>query len=169
MPDPEVVIEPLGPHHDRQSFSCGEQALDNYLRQQASQDVRRRIAKVFVSRSEKPGAISGYFTLSAANFQRTDLPLDLSKRLPRYPIPAAILGRLAVSLDAQGKGLGGLLLLDAMRRVIMANEHLAVHALIVDAKHDRARAFYERYGFIRFPDTPMRLFIPLETIERIKF
>ena len=159
------VIEPLGRHHDRSGFSCGEPALDEYLRQRASQDTRRRVAQVFVALGALESEIAGYYTLSAAAFRRDDLPPELAKRLPRYPIPAAILGRLAVSLSHQGRGLGEYLLTDALQRVMAASNALAIYAVIVDAKNDGAKAFYLRYGFQPFPNQPMRLFLPMSTVS----
>jgi GNAT superfamily N-acetyltransferase len=116
-----LAIEPLGSHHDRVAFSSGEPALDAYLRHQASQDVRRRVTQVFVAIGESPKAIAGYYTLSATSFARTELPPELSKRLPHYPVPAATLGRLAVDRHYQGRGLGEGLLMDAARRVLRAS------------------------------------------------
>ena len=155
--EPGVIFEPLAPHHDRTSFSCGEPALDDYLRERAGQDVRRKIARVFVA----VGLLAGYYTLSAASFFREDLPEGLAKRLPHYPVPAAILGRLAVDRRYQGRGLGALMLADAIKRLVRASESLAIYALIADAKNDGAKAFYEHFGFQAFPDASMRLFMPL--------
>lgn len=166
MSDPAPPIEPLAAHHDREAFHCGEPALDAYLRRQASQDVRRRVAQVFVAVGDKPSQIAGYYSLSATSFERAALPPELAKRLPHYPVPAALLGRLAVDEAHQGRRLGEALLLDAARRVLRASAALAVYALVVDAKNERARGFYERYGFRRFPDTPSRLFLTLDTFVK---
>ena len=167
MNEPRLVIEPLGPQHDRASFSCGEPALDSYIRRQASQDARRRVAQVFVAVGNAPEEIAGYYTLSAASFEKDELPVDLAKRLPHYPVPAAVLGRLAIDSGHQGRGLGETLLLDAARRLVRASATIAVYAMVVDAKNDRARAFYERYGFRAFASMPRRLFLPLQTIEKL--
>ena len=167
MGEPLLVIEPLGAHHDRAAFSCGEPALDSYLQRQASQDIRRRVAQVFVALGDMPGKITGYYSLSATSFDKDELPPAQAKRLPHYPVPAAVLGRLAIDRMRQGQGLGELLLLDAIRRVIWASTTLAVHAVIVDAKNERAQAFYERYGFRPFTTEPRRLFLPLETFEKL--
>jgi GNAT superfamily N-acetyltransferase len=164
----ETAIEPLGPHHDRASFSCGEPALDTYLQRQASQDVRRRVARVFVAAGTPPERIAGYYSLSAAEFSKAELPAAAAKRLPHYPVPAAVLGRLAVDQSFQGRGLGEALLMDAIRRTLRASEAMAVHAIVVDAKHERAKAFYERYGFVSFSTTPRRLFLPLETVAKLQ-
>ena len=167
MNEPAPAIEPLGPHHDRAAFCCGELALDLYLQRQASQDIRRRVAQVFVALGDSPEKIAGYYSLSAASFERDELPPASAKRLPHYPVPAAILGRLAVDGSSQGQGLGETLLLDAIHRIIRASATIAIHAVIVDAKGDRAVAFYEQYGFRAFPDERHRLFLPLETFERL--
>ena len=167
MNEPPLVIEPLDPRHDRASFSCGEPILDSYLRRQASQDARRRVAQVFVATGEAPGEIAGFYTLSAASFEKDELPTNLAKRLPHYPVPAVVIGRLAVDLRYRGRRLGEFLLLDAIRRVARASIAIAVYAIVVDAKNDRARAFYERYGFIPFPSAPRRLFLPIQTLENL--
>ena len=165
--EPSLIIEPLGSHHDRTAFSCGEPVLDAYLQRQASQDSRRRVAQVFVAIGGAPEKIAGYYSLSAASFEKDELPPALAKRLPHYPVPAAVLGRLAINRPHQGRGLGEMLLLDAIRRVVLASRIIAVYAIIVDAKSEAARAFYERYGFRTFASEPRRLFLPLETFEKL--
>ena len=167
MSDPPLRIEPLGPDHDRASFSCVEPTLDNYIRRQASQDARRRVARVFVALSVPPDRVVGYYTLSASSFEKDNLPAELARRLPHYPVPAAVIGRLAVDLRSQGCGLGEILLLDAIHRVVRAGETMGVYAVVVDTLHDRASAFYERYGFTPFPSEPHRLFLPLRTFEQL--
>ena len=167
MDEPTVTVELLGPHHDCASFSCGEPTLDNYVRRQASQDARRRVARVFVAAGEPLGQIAGYYTLSAASFQKDDLPTELARRLPHYPVPAAVIGRLAVDLRNQGRGFGETLLLDAIHRVVRAGDTIGVYAVVVDALHHRASAFYERYGFAPFPSEPLRLFLPIRTFEQL--
>lgn len=167
-PRADIVFAPLGPEHDRSAFSCGEPALDDYLRRRATQDVRRGVARAFVAVDQATGALAGYYTLSAASFSREHLPEALAKRLPHYPVPAAILGRLAVDQTHQGRGLGELLLADAIKRVLRASEVLAVHAIVVDAKNDRAKGFYERYGVRAFIDMPYRLYLPLDTVLKAR-
>ena len=168
MDELPLTVEPLGPLHDRASFSCGEPSLDRYIRRQASQDTRRRVARVFVALGDTPERIAGYYTLSAASFEKDNLPAELVRRLPHYPVPAAVIGRLAVDLRSQGSGLGEVLLLDAIHRVVRAGDTIGVYAVVVDALHDRARAFYERYGFTPFPSQPLRLYLTLRTFERLR-
>ena len=163
-----LTVEPLGPHHDRASFSCGEPSLDRYIHRQASQDTRRRVARVFVALGDPPAQIASYYTLSAASFEKDNLPAELVRRLPHYPVPAAVIGRLAVDLRSQGSGLGEVLLLDAIHRVVRAGDTIGVYAVMVDVLHDRARAFYERYGFTPLPSQPLRLYLPLRTLERLR-
>ena len=169
MDETPLTIEPLGAHHDRVSFSCGEPSLDHYVRRRASQDARRRVARVFVASGDPPERILGYYTLTASSFEKNNLPAELAGRLPHYPVPAAVIGRLAVDLRRQGSGLGEILLLDAIHRVVRAGDTIGVYAVVVDALHDRASAFYERYGFVSFPSQPLRLYLPLRTFEQLGF
>lgn len=173
-PSATFTIEPLGPSHDRAAFSCGEQALDDYIRQQASQDAKRGVTRVFVA-VETPATagspattIAGYYTLSATSCAKADLPPALAKRLPHYLVPAAILGRLAVDQKHQGQKLGTFLLFDAFDRVVEASRLMAIHALIVDAKNAQVAAWYQKYGFQPFPTAPLRLFIPVATLAKAK-
>lgn len=160
------VVEPLARNHYREGFDCGEPALNDYLQRQATQDMRRGVSRVYVARERGSSGVLGYYTLSATSFSRKSLPEKEAKRLPHYPVPAALLGRLAVDRSCQGQQLGRYLLFDALSRVLHAAETLAVYALVVDVKNNNARKFYERYGFKRFPDASSRLFIPTETLRR---
>lgn len=154
-------IQPLGLDADRAAFSCGEAALDDYLQRHASQDVKRGVARVFVACPvEQPKQIRGFYTLSAASVAAQTLPQAWRKKLPRYPEPVALLGRLAVSQQAQGVGLGGILLADACKRVAAASQTLAVAAIVVDAKTERAAAFYRHFGFTELPGHPGRWMLP---------
>ncbi len=154
-------VQPLDPQHDRDTFFCGETALDDYLKNHASQDTRRKVTSVFVAAGDPPTKIIGYYTLSAASFSRDELPAALARKLPHYPIPAALIGRLAVDQHFQGLNYGKFLLLNAFERVMRANEVLAIHAMVVEAKNEKAAAFYKRYGFESFSGHSRRLFLPL--------
>ncbi len=112
------------------------------------------------------GMIGGYYTLSATAVKLADLPDQTARRLPRYPlIPATLLGRLAVDRRFQGKGYGRFLLADALRRV--AHNEIASFAVVVDAKDEAARRFYERESFLPFADQPMKLFRPVADIKQL--
>ncbi|MFZ1416212.1 MAG: GNAT family N-acetyltransferase [Defluviicoccus sp.] len=153
--------------HDRAAFSCGAPELDRYIREHASQDVRRDVARVFVALLAGTPTVCGYYSLSAASFQRDNLPADEARRLPRYPVPAALLGRLAVDDGMKGRGVGTFLLMDALNRVLLATQTLAVHAVIVDARDDAAGGFYRKYGFLPFTGEGRRLFLPMATIRTL--
>ncbi len=166
--DPPWQIVPLDSKaHDRTAFSCGAPELDRYIREQASQDVKRDVARAFVAVRAGAPTVCGYYSLSATSFQRENLPADQAKRLPHYPVPAALLGRLAVDDGAKGKGLGTFLLMDALNRILLATQTLAVYALIVDAKDEAAVAVYRKYGFVSFVDEGRRLFLPMATIRKL--
>lgn len=157
-----LKITPLDGSHQRKLFDCGETGLNSYLQQYARQNIKHRINRVFVvTDSHAPEIIRGYYTLSAGNIRSEDLPLEHKKRLPHYPVPVALLGRLAVDKRFQGQHLGAILLADALQRVEQASEVIAVYAIVVDALNTKAAAFYERFGFIVFPDQPLKLFLPL--------
>jgi ribosomal protein S18 acetylase RimI-like enzyme len=158
-------LEALDDHHDRSRSGCGEEALDRYFKTQVTQDVRRRLTHCFVAVESTTGIVAGFYTLAATGIPMPDLPPEITKRLPRYPsVPAARVGRLAVDLSFQGRGLGGALLADAGQRAISAD--IAIHALLVDAKNEQAVAFYEHHGFRRLASQPKTLFLPLATIEK---
>lgn len=143
-------IEPLGEEHDRTDFHSGSTDLDRYFQTQASQDLRRRIATCFVAVSRDTDEIAGYYTLAATSIALTDLSAAIVKKLPRYPvIPAVLLGRLAIARSYQGKGLGGVLLADALKR--SARTEMGVFAMLVDAKDEAAQRFYKHYGFTLLP------------------
>ena len=149
-----VRIQPLGTGHDRSAFSCGVPALDRYLREQAGQDARRRVAAPFVATADGVKVL-GFYTLSATSIELTEVPTALAKKLPRYPrLPATLLGRLATDLSVRGVGLGRVLLVDAITRAVRSE--IASFALVIDAKDEGAASFYEQEGFIRLPGTPIR-------------
>lgn len=157
-------IASLGERHDRGVFACGNDALDRYLKTQAGQDQRRRVSACFVATPTGALRIVGYYTLAAATISLGDLPEILVKKLPRYPlVPAARIGRLAVDATERGKGLGGALLADALARSLRSE--VSVYAAVVDAKDDRAAAFYRHHGFVAYGSQPRALFLPLATAK----
>lgn len=170
MSDPggRYRVELLDEQHDRTAFSCGVEALDRYFRRQAGQDMRRNVAVVFVAVDRESGAAAGYYTLSTIAFHPKSAPEALRQRLPRYDLPPAMLtGRLAIDRHYQGQGLGKALLSNALRRCRKLSTEIGAIGVIVDAKDDHARAFYERFPFIRFVDEEHRLLIPMSTIDRL--
>ena len=157
------LLAQLEAKHDRTAFHSDSDPLNRYLREQATQDVRRRVAACFVALADGK-RIAGYYTLASASLLLNDLPASLGKTLPRYPtVPAVRMGRLAVDEAFTGQGLDGALLADALERAIRSE--IAAYALIVDAKDDTAATFYRHHGFIPLPDTPLTLFLPLATVQ----
>lgn len=148
--------------HDRNGFDCGVPELDDYLKRLAEQHRRKGVSTPFVLLDTgAPTEILGYYCLSAAQVDATKLRESDRKKLPRYPVPCFRLGRLAVRKDRRGQGLGKLLLACAVDRCLKARDDVAAYALIVDAKDENARRFYERYGFTAFADEPMALYLGL--------
>jgi ribosomal protein S18 acetylase RimI-like enzyme len=155
----------LGEGHDRKDFRCGDEALDRYFQAQVTQDIRRRIANCFVVVETVGGAVAAYYTLSAASIPLIDLPPEDAKRLSRYPtLPAVRMGRLAVDRRFQRRGLGELMLMNAVHRTMQ--DAAAAFALLVDAKNDAAVVFYQKYGFRAVAGRPRTLFLPLATAQK---
>ena len=156
--------EALSPSHDRGGFSCGVAALNDYLQRQASQDMRRHVAAVFVMvREDQPQTILGYYTLASYAVETSGLPNETAKKLPRYPTtPAVLIGRLARAVDHPG--MGSLLLVDALGRILANTQQVASALVVVDAKDDIASDFYRKHGFIPFGGSVRKLFLPVKTI-----
>jgi GNAT superfamily N-acetyltransferase len=153
-------IEALDAAVDTADFHCGTVQLDDYIGRYALQDVRRGLARAFVALPVGDATrIAGYYTLSAASVSASSLPDALRRKLPRYPVPVALLGRLAVDQAFQGQGLGSILLADACIKVARASEVLAVAGLIVDAKDESSAMFYRHFGFVPLPGEPQRLLL----------
>ena len=161
MSPTQLRVLSLDSAHDRAVFSSGSQSLDRYLREQVNQDIRRRVAACFVALADEQ-RIADYYTLAAASLLLTDLPVSITKKLPRYPTVTAVRMRhLAVDFTYKGHELGGALLADALDRA--ARSEIAAYALMVDAINDTAVAFYKHHGFIALADCPMALFLPFAT------
>lgn len=164
-----LIIEPLDRRrHDRAAFNCGEDSLNRYLRQQASQDLKRQVATVFVLVDRSNSRVLAYYTLSAFTIDITMLETKQAKRLPRYPqLPATLLGRLAVDQHHKGQGFGELMLIDALAKAWSASAQIASLAVIAEALHPRAAQFYCKYGFQPFKKHPLKLYLPMQTIASL--
>jgi GNAT superfamily N-acetyltransferase len=168
MPQELYRLEPLGRQHDRDGFQCGVASLDAYLKTQASQDMRRKANAVFVLVPQDSTAkIAGYFTLCACGLAPGSIPEEARKHLPRYPqVSATLLGRLAVSAELQGQGLGTILLAAALRKAYENASVIGSSMVVVDALDDRAARFYRAHGFIPLPESG-RLILPMRTIAAL--
>ncbi|MGH9846286.1 MAG: GNAT family N-acetyltransferase [Blastocatellia bacterium] len=161
-----VSIEPLSADHQRGEFDCGEESLNRYLLQFASQHQRKNIGRIYVATAPDDRRVVGYYTL--ANGAVTFQSVPRSKGLPReYPIPVILLARLAMDRSMQGKGLGAVLVFDALKRAAEVAEISAAYAVIVDALNEKAKAFYQHYHFEESLDDPMRLFLPMHDIRAL--
>jgi GNAT superfamily N-acetyltransferase len=161
----KLRVVALTSRHDRSGFESGVAALDRYFQLQATQDARKNISAPFILLL--PGdEIGGYYTLSSTALHLTELPEGTARKLPRYPlVPATLLGRLAVDRRHRSRGYGRFLLADALYRCV--SSEIASFAVVVDAKDDSARDFYERESFLPLPDQPMRLFRPMSDIQKL--
>jgi predicted GNAT family N-acyltransferase len=166
LPD-TFKIEPLGKKHDRAAFSCGKQSLDQYLKDQAGQAVGKNLAAVFILTADGK-KIAGYYTLSSYAVKLDEIPEEIARKLTRMPeIPATLLGRLARSIEFRGQAIGGILLVDALKKALENSAHVASWAVVVDALDEEAEEFYRRYGFLAFPNKPNRLFLPMNSIQKM--
>jgi uncharacterized protein (DUF1778 family)/GNAT superfamily N-acetyltransferase len=157
-----ITIEPLHKRHDRTGFSSGEPELDEWFQKRASQDEKRNLARVFVALEDE--CVIGFYSISSFTLTIDDLPEELARKLPRYEaLPAVLIGRLARDERVRGRGIGEVLLADAIRRILSAARSIAVFAILVDAKSDRVFSFYEAFGFRAFPNKPRRMFLVAST------
>ena len=162
------LIAPLSDDHERAQFCCGKPLLDDYIRKYASQNQRLGYGRTYVAvRADGSRIVDGYYTLSMASVAFQQLPPTLAKRCPHYPMPAAHLGRLAVDETCQRQGLGQMLLVDAIERMVAASEVVAARAIEVWAIDEEASRWYARYGFLPFNDSPHHLFLPMDTARQI--
>lgn len=160
-----MQVLPLAGNHDRQGFDCHRQELNDWLRQVARQHQDKGLSKTFVAiRDEEPACICGYYALTLAELENRHLPQAWRKKLPRR-IPGVRLGRLAVDRRYQGKGLGELLLIDALTRARRIYTEAGGIGLFVDALDEQAVGYYRRFGFEAAPDSPLLLFLSAKGIE----
>ncbi|MCF8039156.1 MAG: GNAT family N-acetyltransferase [Desulfohalobiaceae bacterium] len=161
-------IEQLGKRHDRSFFSSGFHELDSYLQKQAGQEARRYIAAPYVLCESGGSTVIGFYTLSSISILIEDLPKSMTKKLPRYPVvPAVLIGRLAIDFRYQRQRLGEYLLLDSLYRCHRQAHKIAAAAVVVEAIDQKAKQFYQRYGFIDFPEHSNRMFIPMKIVEKL--
>jgi ribosomal protein S18 acetylase RimI-like enzyme len=161
------VIQLLNARHDRERFDCGEPALNDYLRRFARQNQERGVSRTFVAVPEGEQAVAGFYSLAAGSVAFESLPDALHRRLPRYPVPVAHLARLATCQSVRGRGLGEALLFDALSRTLRAAGEIGIVAVDVWAKTERARAYYERYGFRSLADDELHMLLPLDTVRKL--
>ena len=162
------LTESLNSKHNKKLFSCGNLMLDNYLRFQANQDIKRKLSACFVISDQETQLIKGYYTLANSSIPSNFIPNEFRTRLPKsyYSIPSTLLGRFAIDIRFQGQGIGKILLIDALKRSCDISGKIGHFAVIVDPIDNDAECFYEKYGFILLPDSK-KMLLPMKTIEKL--
>ena len=162
------ISELLNATHKKSDFSCGKEMLDVYIHKQANQDIKRKLSACFVINEKETNLIKGYYTLSNNNIPSKFVPNQIQKKLPRSyeSIPTTLLGRLAIDNRFQGKGIGKLILIDALKRSYEISKTIGSFAVVVDPIDQDAENFYEKYGFIKLPDSG-KMFLPMKTISQL--
>ena len=160
-----LKFELLEESHNRIDFDCGEKALNLYLSHFARQDIRRELARTFIIRKEEEYKVLGYYTLCSGAIDVKDLPDNFLKKLPKYPVPIVRLARLAVDKEQQGNGYGELLLMDSLYRASLAGENIGIYGMVIEAKHEKAKQFYQQYGFQSISMNPLLLFASLKVLR----
>ena len=162
------MIELFDKKHNRKDFDCGKERLNNYLKVQAGQDIKRKLSACFVLADKVTDCIQGYYTLSNNSIPLSCFPEPIKRKLPQSydSIPTTLLGRLAVDRNLKGKGLGKILLIDALRRSYEISKEIGSFAVVVDPIDREAELFYERYDFIKLPDSK-KMFIAIKTLKEL--
>lgn len=163
-----TMIELLDKKHNRNDFDCGNELLNNYLKNQAGQDIKRKLSACFVFAEKETNCIQGYYTLSNNSIPLSCFPDQIRKKLPQAysSIPATLLGRLAIDKNSQGRGLGKILLIDALKRSYEISKEIGSFAVVVDPINREAEQFYEKYDFINLPDSE-KMFIAIRTLKEL--
>jgi len=165
----KLIFQKLSRDFVRADFDCGIESLNDFLKRCALQNLKMNVNVTIVAVSgDNPRKILGYYSVSMAQVNFENLPADLAKGIPRYPVPAMRIGRLAVDRAAQGAGLGGELLRYALYRAVDLSQEVGTCIVLVDALDENAKRFYERYGFVSLIDLPLSLVLPMETIAEAR-
>ena len=162
------MIEFLDKKHNKKEFNCGKELLNNYIQNQAGQDIKRKLSVCFVISENETNLIQGYYTLSNNSIPLSQFPIQIQKKLPKSytSIPPTLLGRLAIDMKSQGKGIGKILLIDALKRSYELSKEMGSFAVVVDPIDEEAERFYEKYGFIKLPDSG-KMFIAINTLKQL--
>lgn len=158
----------LNKEHHRADFDCGDEVLNNYLKHQAGQDVKRKLSACFVWNNSSNKSIMGYYTLSAGSIPLDHIPAKLKKLLPPSykSIPITLLGRFAIAKEYHRQGKGAILLIDALKRTYEQQRHIGSWAIVLDPKNEVAKQFYLKFGFIELSQSG-KMFLPMATIQTL--
>ena len=162
------LTESLNSTHRKKEFSCGKEMLDNYLHRQANQDIKRKLSACFVLNDKEKNLLKGYYTLANNSIPQNLIPDQFRKKLPNSyrAVPTTLLGRLAIDHRYQGQGIGKLLLIDALRKSNEISKSIGSFAVVTDPIDGDAERFYDKYGFIKLPDSG-KMFLPMNTIKSL--
>lgn len=160
------LTEHLNSTHRKKEFSCGQVMLDEYLHKQANQDIKKKLSACFVLKDNETSLLKGYYTLSNSSILQELIPQEYQRKLPNSytSVPTTLLGRLAIDSRFQKLGIGKLLLVDALRRSFEISKSIGSFAVVVDPIDTSAEKFYDKYGFIKLPDSG-KMFLAMNTIK----
>lgn len=158
-------IEKLTRVYAVDGFDCGTLALNRFIERYALQNQQADASRTYVALDGTE--VIGFYTLVVGEVAHADAPARIVKGLAKYPVPVMVLARLAVSRARQGEGLGAGLLKDALLRIVAAADHAGIRAVAVHAKDDVARAFYERFHFVRSPTDPYHLLLLMKDVRAL--
>ena len=161
------VMSPLAKAHERAVFDCGEPALNEFLQNYARQNQSENVGRTWVATHPGEHRVLGFYTLTVASVAREHFSAEEMKRVPRYPVPVAHLGRLAVDRTEQKTGLGEHLLVHALEQILRVSQVIGIFAVEVRAKNERAKRFYERYGFKAAEDDGLHLYLSVKKLPRL--
>ena len=166
MKNKRYSIRALDASHQKNTFLCSIEALDDYIHHCTTQDKKRHLSITYVLNDEDENKVVGYYSLSSTSIELTTLPDSIVNKLPCYQfLPATLLGRLAVDIHYQHQGLGEILLFDALKRAAETSEIVASLAVIVEAINEKTCSFYQKYGFL--PLAFNKLFLPMKLINKL--
>lgn len=161
-----MKIEVLQEHHQKKSFNCGQEDLNKFLKQYASQHQKSGTSKTYVA-VDNDTKVIGFYCLSSTSISFDGVDAVLTKRLPRYPLPCVIVGRFAVDEESQGRGFGKVLLAHALKQVSKVAQIIGVNFVVIHAKDQKAMDFYQRFGFISLTSNPLTLVYPVSEIPNL--
>lgn len=166
-----MLIEPISSNHDRLAFTCGNEKLDRYIHQTAHQARRKGLAATFVAVAPEVDStqILGYYSLSNFVIDGLGIPevVRKTRKLPAHPLGATLLGRLAVAKGFQSKGIGRLLIADALKRAYLVSAEVGSVAVVVDAKDADGAKWYQQFGFMAMINDDLRLVLMMDTIGQL--